>query len=213
MDKEEAGQKTSHATDIPNSSLAFGGILRPQQMTELFIRYGLLVPPELKGFWVLWGELTADMFDTCFANGATRPFTHVSYCRTSNGGNYLVITHQASSRQHRFVLPLWDAGVLEGVRAMRDGRLQFMLVKSSGRDAVTLPVNFEQSALDPALVREAPSDAKTLEALLMEMPVMLNSMRQLDAIPGCVELGNASEVAVSLVPPVQAAERLVATAT
>jgi len=204
MDRKKTGQETTQATDIPNSSLAIGGITKPQQMTEVFIRQGLLVPPELKGLWVLWGELSADMFDKCFATDVARPLTHVSYCRTSNGGNYLVITHQAAARQHRFVLPLWDEGVLEGVRAMRDGRLRFMLVRSSGRDAVVLPVDFKQSVLDPALVKAAPSDPEVLETLFMEMPGMLQSMRQLDAIPGCVELGNVSEVAVSVVPPVQA---------
>lgn len=205
MQRNEAENTTRDASDVPNSSVAEAGFKSPQVLTETFIRAGLMVPPEIKGQWVLYGVVPASMFDECYGREAPTPLVHVAYCRTSVGGSYLVITHQVSSRQHRFLIPLWDAEVFETVKVMREGRMRFMLVRSSGRDAAVFPLNFAPTELDAAFVKAPPTDPKVLEKLLIELPGIVNSVRQLDAIPGCVEMGNVSEVAVSVVPPVQAA--------
>lgn len=205
MNRNETDDNTTGEHDLALCAVAQAGINTPQEMTEKFIRLGLMVPPEVKGYWILFGEVPAAMFDSFFADRSLRPRVNVSYCRTSNGGTYLVITHQVASWQHRFLLPLWDSEVMDGVRAMRDGRMKFMLASSPGRDAAVIPIDFEPGALDPAFARAVPTDVKVLEKFLAEMPGVIDSVRALDAIPGCLEMATVTEASLSVVVPLEAA--------
>ena len=82
-------------------------------------------------------------------------------------------------------------------------------VKSQGPDAAVYALNFGVQALDAAVVRTAPTDPAVLEKLLMELPEVVASVRELDAIPGSVEMEEVSEVAVSVVPPIDATLRFI----
>lgn len=196
-------------SDAAASTVAEAGFRSPQNLTEAFIRSGLRVPPDIQGHWILYGEVPAAMYDTSFGPDAPAPLVHVAYCRTPSGGTYLVITHQALSRQHRFLIPLWDTEVLDAVKVMREGRMRVVLMKSQGSDAAVYALNFGLQALDAALVKAAPTDHAVLEKLLMELPEVVASVRELDAIPGSVDMEGVSEVAVSVVPPIHATLRFI----
>ncbi len=212
MKEKHTEQEVRDTSDAATSSVAEAGFRSPQNLTEAFIRLGLRVPPEVQGHWVLCGEMPAAMYDASFGPDAPAPLVHVAYCRTPGGGTYLVITHQAMCRQHRFLIPLWDAEVLNAVKVMREGRMRVVLMKSQGPDAAVYALNLGLQALDAAVVKTAPTDPAVLEKLLMELPEVVASVRELDAIPGSAEMEEVSEVAVSVVPPIDATLRFIESA-
>jgi hypothetical protein len=189
-------------------SVSYALLTRPKEVTEYFTSLGHEVPEMLRSSWVLWAQLPQPIFDHWQACGQEKPFTAVSYCRTSKGANYLVLTHHLASKQHRFLMPLWDEGVMAGVETMRSGCLKFLFQRGDSRDAAIWDVDFERNALTPAFTREPPRDPQVLTSYLGEMAGVIESTMQLDTVPGHLETDVVDEVAVSLLPPVDAVGRI-----
>lgn len=201
--------QTHHQTDTarePMKAHVFAAILQsPQEVTESFARLGLPVPSELKGYWNLCGHLDAATFDEVAGMEPTNPASQVTVLSTHAGGTYLVLTHQILTRQHRFVLPIWDAGVKLGVKALHEQRVRFMLARESGDVALVLPTLVNVSEIDDLLNYQGPSDPEALFPLIGEMPMVVDAVKQLGAVPSCSWLGAVKEVTVSAVVPVHAA--------
>lgn len=190
------------------TSVSYALLTRPQEVTEYFTTLGHEVPEILRNSWVLWAELPEALFDYWMACGQEKPFTAVSYCRTSSGANYLVLTHHLASKQHRFLLPLWDEVVMAGVETMRSGCLKFLFQREDSRDAFVWNIDFDRNALVPAFTKAPPHDPQVLSTFLGQMAGVIESTMQLDAVPGHIETDVVDEVAVSLLPPIDAVGRI-----
>lgn len=192
------------AIDPAQSTLSRGRLMAPHEVTESFALRGHEVPPELKGYWSLCGELTEAMFDEVQATSSQFAL-RLSAFTTMLGGTYVVLTHQMMSRQHRFVLPLWDRGVLAGVRAMHAGKLKVMLARGEEETALVFSSGFNPHEIEPLLAFEVTKSPDELLRLIAEMPTVVQTLMQLEAIPSCHWHGPITEVGVSMVAPVQAA--------
>lgn len=209
MEKLHTLHYSRDAVDPLRSFVFEGRLMTPQEVTESFICRGEFVPPKLKGNWFLCGDVTAGMFDAVKAKGVAKLALRLSVFTTPQGGVYLVLTHQIGASHHRFVLPVWDADVLAGVKALYSGRLQFMLARQETQEALVISSGFEQDEIEPLLAHRAPEDSDQLLTLLAEMPTVVQTMRQMEAVPGCNWLGPVAEVAVSVIAPVNAALSIV----
>jgi hypothetical protein len=209
MEKLQTLQYTPGSVDPLRSFVQEARLVAPHEVTEMLIRRGQFVPPELRGYWCLCGDMTDAMFDEVKASEPSKLALRLSSFTTTHGGCYLVLTHQISSRQHRFVLPLWDSGVLAGVKAMASGTLKFMLAQQTGERAVVFSSEFKRHEVEPVLAYETPDDTEQLLALFAEMPMVVETLRQLQAVPTCGRPGPIQEAALSVVIPVQAALSLV----
>lgn len=208
MKHQQSARERFTPGSASSTSVSYALLTRPQEMVEYFNSLGHEVPEVLRNCWVLWAQLPQPLFDHWQACGQERPFTAVSYCRTSKGANYLVLTHHLASRQHRFLMPLWDEGVMAGVETMRSGCLKFLFQRADSRDVAVWDIDFGTEALVPAFTREPPRDPQVLTSYLGEMAGVIESTMQLDAVPGHVETDAVDEVAVSLLPPVDAVGRI-----
>jgi hypothetical protein len=209
METLQTLQYSPGSVDPLRSFVHQGRLMAPHEVTESFIRRGQFVPPELKSHWSLCGEMTDAMFDEVEASAPSKLALRMSSFTTTHGGFYLVLTHQISLRQHRFVLPLWDTSVLAGVRAMAEGKLKFMLAHQTGEMAVVFSSGFKPHEVEPVLAYEIPDDTEQLLALFAEMPAVVETLRQLQAVPTCGCPGPIQEAALSVVVPFQAALSLV----
>lgn len=133
------------------------------------------------------------------------PSSQVTVLSTHAGGTYLVLTHQILTRQHRFVLPVWDAGVMLGLKALHEQKVRFMLAREGGDVALVLPTLLNVNEFDDLLNYKGPSDPEALFPLIGEMPMVVDAVKQLGAVPSCSWLGAVKEVTVSAVVPVHAA--------
>lgn len=192
------------AVDSLRSLVTEGRLMSPPQVTEAFAVRGDVLPPELKGHWSLCGDAPAALFDAIQAPSPSRLMLRLSVFTTPLGGAYLVLTHQLVSSQHRFLLPLWDVRTREGIRALRDGRLRFMLARQCEGLALVLSSSFKSEEIEPVFAYAVPEDPEQLLALVQEMPMVVHTMRQLQAIPSCGRPGPIKEVGLSVLMPVEA---------
>jgi hypothetical protein len=209
METLQTLQYSPGSVDLLRSFLFQARLMAPHEVTESFALRGLLMPPELKSHWSLCGEITEAMFDEVKDAVPSEMALRLSAFTTTLGGAYLVLTHQLKSRQHRFVLPLWDTGVLAGVSALSQGKLKFMLAQHEAEMAVVFSSGFKPHEVEPVLAYGAPDDPDQLLKLFAEMPAVVQTLRQLQAVPSCHWQGPIKEVAVSVVAPVDAAMRIV----
>lgn len=204
MDSLETLTYTPGSID-PLRSLAFEGrLMAPHEVTEAFALRGELVPPELKGQWSLCGSATKAMFEGFRTLAPRQLRLRLSVFTTPSGGAYLVLTHQLGLRQHRFLLPLWDLRVREGVKALSAGKLTFMLAQEDGELAMVFSSSFKPAEVEPVLEYDLPHDPEKLLRLVHEMPLAVQMLRQLQAVPTCGPPGQIEEVALSVLMPVHA---------
>lgn len=205
MEKLQELHYSPDAVDPLRSFVFQACLMQPHEVTDSFITRGRFVPDELKHHWSLCGEITNAMFDRVKEAIPSELALRLSAFTTEHGAAYLVITHQLEELQHRFVLPLWDSGVLAGVRALHAEKLKFMLAQRGGEMAVVFSSGFKPHEVEPLLAVGTHEDPEQLLQLFAEMPAVVQTLRQFHAVPSSHWHGPVEEVAVSVVVPVKSA--------
>lgn len=208
MEKLQELHYSPRAVDPLRSHIFQGCLMEPHEVTDSFITRGRFVPDELKHHWSLCGEITHAMFDRVQQAVPSELALRLSAFTTAHGGAYLVITHQLDALQHRFVLPIWDSGVLAGVKALHAEKLKFMLAQRGGEMAVVFSSGFKPHEVEPLLAVSTHEDPEQLLQLFAEMPAVVQTLRQFHAVPSSHWHGPVEEVAVSVVVPVKSAMHL-----
>lgn len=205
MEKLQELHYSPDAVDPLRSFVFQACLMQPHEVTKSFITRGRFVPDELKHHWSLCGEITHAMFDRVQEAVPSELALRLSAFTTEHGGAYLVITHQLKALQHRFVLPIWDSGVLAGVKALHAEKLKFMLAQRGGEMAVVFSSGFKPHEVEPLLAVGTHEDPEQLLQLFAEMPAVVQTLRQFHAVPSSHWHGPVEEVAVSVVLPVKSA--------
>lgn len=194
---------SADAIDPARCHVTDARLMAPHEIKDSFSRRCEQLPGLLDGCWSLCGQMTEEMFDELCVTDPSRMAQRLSVFSSSLGAHYLVLTYQLYSRQQRFVLPLWDESVRQGIRELHAGRLKVMVARGEGDRALVFPSGFKPREVEPLLVLESPSPENLL-SLLAEMPAAVQTLRQLDAIPG-YNGDPLTEVNVAVVAPVRAA--------
>lgn len=185
----------------PKWSTAFQARLdTPEQVEESVRVIGGELPEVFAGKWMLHGGLTEPMFENLRAGDPNLMRRRISTF-TTRGSAYLVLTHQLLTRQHRFLLPLWEPLAHKCVKALHEGKLGFLLSRQAQDEAILLSSLFVPSEVEPVLSQCTSPDAKEALELIAEMRLVVETIRQHKAIPCCYGLGFISEVAVSVLMP------------
>lgn len=79
-----------------------------------------------------------------------------------------------------------------------------MLAQENGELAMVFTSSFKQEHVKPVLEHELPDDPERLLRLVHEMPLAVQMLRQLQAVPTCGPPGQIEEVALSVLMPVHA---------
>ncbi len=195
--------------DPARSFISEGRLMSPREVRDSFSSRGETVPAAFEGHWSLCGEMTVGMFDDAMASKDMWMAATASTFISTNRGLYAVFSHQLQSRQHRFLLPLWDLEVLQGVRAMHEGELQIMLARGTEEQAVVFPCDFKLPEIEPLLEVTATTSKERLWTLVSEMWSVVQTIRQLQAVPSTNE-SPVEEVAISVVPPAHGLQKLFA---
>lgn len=186
----------------PERSLSFSArLMSPEEVSHVFAGRGQKTPPELVDRWSLCGDTSAAMFDRVGVKSAERMMTRLSTFVSSRGGGYLVLTNQVLTRQHRFLLPLWEPRAHDAVKALHREELAFMLGRNGGGEGMVFFSNLTPNEVEPVLQQCATHDVMTSMSLFAEFPLVVESLRSLEAIPCLYGMGLISEVALSTLLP------------
>lgn len=155
----------------------------------------------LQGHWISCGYQKESTFALFRIAQSDAIRFRVSAFTSSLGSAYAVMTHQVSSHQHRFVLPLWDPRVCSFVRGMDGQRFAFSFCPEGSGEALVLFYHDDGSTFRKLQQFFVTADAADNWTWATEVPIVIATLGQRDAIPS-LEAGTAvTDVSLSMVLP------------
>ena len=164
--------------------------------------------PELQHRWMYCGDVTAGTFDLLQSAAYDDIDFRASAFRSTGGGNYCILTHQVQSRQHRFLLPLYEPNVGAAVRALMHEEHSFSLGRDNGSAAVILPRLASHASLAPlASFSQVPNDDEA-RRIVADFPFVMVLAGQIETIPSSLHGLTVTEVSLSIAMPVETLEKV-----
>lgn len=165
-------------------------LMNPQEIQEvLAARRG---GPNLRPGWCLCGDVAEDMFRLLAGPGCALRLRLSGFFGPAQG-SYAVLTQQVQDLQHRFLLPLYEPGVVDFLKALRLQPLQVMLAREGGELAVVGHQALEWRAVAPLVAMATPCKGADIPEVILEAAEAVRHTSGLDAIPSLIP-----EVAVRL---------------
>ena len=140
-----------HASRLANTH-HFARLMSPAE-----VEIGTADSPEFtrertRGHWVLCWDVSSEMYQELKTDSSPGSFVRITGFASPGGFNYWVMTHQAKTHQHRFILSLVDPNV----KALLDcittsGVLSFSMGNDGGDDALILGHPFAPEVFVPLL--------------------------------------------------------------
>lgn len=100
------------------------------------------------------------------------------------GGNYALITYQAGSGQHRFLMPLYEPCVRGMLMSLERQSLVSMLGRDDLRSMKSLTQNLPWHSITPMIAMCQTERIHDVETALSEIALALNAITPCAAIPG-----------------------------
>lgn len=176
-----------------------GRILSPEQMQAGGCDLETIALARSDNAWTLCGDVSAQMFEAL--KSAKSP-TSIAYRVTVLGERkqqYLVLTHQVGSMQHRFVLPLYESAVQEFLAHAVRQRVWFALANNGGDDAMILRANDHHRDLKPVLAMAKKLNSDEKDAALLGLLDAALELSRPACIPSCLDGYRVTAVSTTLI--------------
>lgn len=152
--------------------------------------------------WTLCGDVWPDLFEVLQVSFSMNGLhERISSLDAPSGRHYAIITHQAGSYQHRYLLPLFDAKVAKCIEEIsRDGRLGYSL---AGEGQMAIVWASAMQAHDFAALRELCGEVPEGEEedALDEYACALLAARAPEQVPSLIDGTDVQYAGVSAVAP------------
>lgn len=159
--------------------------------------------------WTFCGDVSPGLLDLLQVShlrpGANERITAFT---APSGLNYAVFTHQVSSLQHRFLVPLFDGHVVKCIEEVgRGGPLGYSLAAENDKAIVWPSVLGSRDVRPLGALCTAVKDGQE-EEVMEEYARVLAEAREPERIPSLVQGTVVRYVSVSVIPPLDVMERL-----
>lgn len=154
--------------------------------------------------WTLCGDMHEAMFQQVLLDPEPLNRWQVGVLKAPTGSSYLVLTHQVGGHQHRFILPLWDSGVMRFMESMEadDSRNSFLFGRQGGIEAVVTAGRIDEESLQSFKQHGGlPRDAYQEMTWQHEFTWITFALTVPEAVPSLVDGEVVRGVSVSLIAP------------
>jgi len=111
-------QKTSH-----RALYTVGRLMSPEEVEQATEGHAPLKRRRVRGHWLLCGNCSQQMFDAIARENEDSLRYAFGVFASTEGTQFMLVTHQLESTQHRFLVPLWDPRVPDFLDALSQGRI------------------------------------------------------------------------------------------
>lgn len=185
--------------DFDGSLVGQGRLMSPSQIQEGFAERGQQVPGLLTG-WCLCGATSTAMFEAIGRHGGAVDVRLTGFVGPANG-TYAVLTQQLGSRQHRFLLPLYEPEVMDFLKSLERHSIQVMLGTGRSNQAVVLHNQLPWRLVQPLVGMSQPDHRVAPDDALEEMAGAICEMSRPTAIPSLYRGVELDDVSVSVIVP------------
>ena len=194
----------ARAASLLPSQLFTAHILSPEEVFGRIKREGD-VAEQVRGRWVLQGDMQRAFFQALKRKGSWNPAAHVMAYSTPEGANYAVITHQLYGFGHRFVLPLYEPQVADFLQAVLTQDVGFALGCAGEEEVVMIFDGVQGFEFMPALALVQKLEPPALLRALREIPRVARALQQQDPVGTDVPTGEEPmrDVSLSMVVPLE----------
>ena len=205
-----ASQAAGGFTDAERRLFHPASILTPEEVAKTSARYPERVRAAVLGHWFLCGDLSKRMFDLVKADWPGDLSIRVTAFASPIGVHYGVVSHQAKDHAHRFVLPLYEPGAGELLRAIQQHPLMFMLGRDEEDDAMVLPCPLPGKDFAPLLGLCRRPIGEQLRDALAEVPYVISALKTPAQVPTAVRGQEVVHVDLSVLLPTESLKALLA---
>lgn len=173
-------------------------LMSPQEVSANIHAAGTTSPARFNGHWFICGDCSTEFFEQVVNASANEVAVEYRMSRNSRGAEFLVITHQFESLQHRFLLPLWASRVPDFIEAIDRGVAGFSFGNNGSEEAALLGDEpMKDFAIQVLAGHQAPT-AEQATALVEAMPEAVQLFSAPNTVPSIVEGREVSEVSLSV---------------
>lgn len=194
----------ARAASLLPSQLFTAHILNPEDVLSRIKREGD-VAEQVRGRWVLQGDMQRAFFEALKRKGSWNPVAHITAYSTPGGANYAVITHRLYGFGHRFVLPLYEPHVADFLQAVLTRDVGFALGCEGEEEVVMVFGGIEGFEFMPSLALVQKLEPPALLRVLREIPRVARALLQQDPAGADVPAGEEPmrDVSLSMVVPLE----------
>jgi hypothetical protein len=185
-------------------------ILTPEQVVKNTTKHPAHVRAQVLGKWFLCGDLSERMFDLVKAEWPGDLSIRVTAFSSPIGVNYGVVSHQARSYAHRFVLPLYEPSAGELLKAIQQKPLMFMLGRDDEEEAMVLPCPLPGHDFAPLVALCRQPGCEQLRDAVAELPNVLRVLKEPSQVPTAVRGQEVAHVDVSVLLPTESLKSVLA---
>lgn len=187
-------QKTSH-----RALYTVGRLMSPEEVEQATEGHAPLKRRRVRGHWLLCGNCSQQMFDAIARENEDSLRYAFGVFASTEGTQFMLVTHQLESTQHRFLVPLWDPRVPDFLDALSQGRITIALARKGDTQALVWP-----AAADAALAQRLRNHLhvpgqQQLQALQQTLPELIEQAAEPQQLPTLVERQAVTDVSVSIV--------------
>lgn len=188
---ELAGMPSVYAARLMNPQEVAGALeMRPD------------IRARLDGHWMFCGDTSQATFQALRETSSRHPSSiRVSGFRSSNGGAYGVVTHQARGHHHRLLLPLYEPPVLRCLEALKREPFGFLIGRDLQDEALVLDGRIPGKGFSPLLPFGKELAGEQLRCVLGELPLVVAILRDPSTVPSALPGEVVHEVSVSVLIP------------
>ena len=185
-------------------------VMTPAQVAEAVAGRATEVQERTNGKWHLCGDVSDEMFAVLAKALRSETPMRISAFRTPSGAAYGVISHQVHGFAHRYLLPLYETGVVNLLSDLqRGGQLAFLLGRNGNSQALLIePPTNGLSGFGPVAAMAAPLKPEKVGEVISELSEVIRAIALPAQIPTLRKGEPVAHVDVSAVMPVSALQSL-----
>ena len=173
-------------------------LLSPKHMSMASQRLQLNIGEELSGNWLMCGVCSEALYQ--LAN-QTPEALMAGWSRFMDlqGRQFVVLSHQIGSAQHRLLLPMWDSRIPAITEALKSGRLTMVLQRPGTSQVLAIGVEPDRAFSDVLHQTHSLLDDNGRAEAANSLQSLLESMGEARCLPSFIEGQKVNEVSVSVV--------------
>lgn len=174
-------------------------LMSPEEVAANIRTEGTTFPAQFEGHWFICGDCSSAFYARVLKASSREVMVEYRLQQTSDGAEFLLITHQVDSLQHRFLLPLLASRTPEFVKAIDRGMAGFSFGNNGAGEAALLGDTAIKNFAERVLAGYESPTAAQVSALSEAMPEALRGFFEPSLVPSMVEGCSITEVSLSVV--------------
>ena len=187
-------QKTGH-----RAQYTVGRLMSPEEVEQATEGHDPLKRRRVRGHWLLCGNCSQQMLDAIARENEDSLRYAFGVFASPEGTQFMLVTHQLESAQHRFLVPLWDPRVPDFLDALSQGRITIALARKGDTQALVWPAAADAPLAQRLRHHLHVPGQRQLQALRQTLPELIEQAAEPQQLPTLVEGQAVTDVSVSIV--------------